>query len=219
MMKICFRLILLCISISSCKVTEKDIIGFYELNGFPKTTLTLHSDKSFEFSKNRRDPYLLPFDHEDEYFVDTKGSWRIVDKKFISLDSQSDTLAYPLVSFQTYPATYNDMSRFTFYDQYGDTVKINYVQYSDSTIYSIFHMSMAYYTEDLMKRDTLEFHFYGYRPYILISGQKVNKDFEFHLKPIFQPKYFLNKMFRIKRKKIIDMKRKYKFNQIKKRVS
>jgi hypothetical protein len=66
---------------SSCKVTEKDIIGFYTLDGFPKTTLKINSDKTFEFSKNNSNPYLHPFDHPDEYYSDTKGTWQTVDKK------------------------------------------------------------------------------------------------------------------------------------------
>src|SRR6266536_161769 len=113
---------LLLIFISSCKVTEKDIIGFYTLDRFPKTTLTINSDKTFKFSKNNRNPYLHPFDHPEEYYSDTKGTWLTVDKKTISLTSQSDTLVYPLVSLQTYPARDKKWSYFTFYDTYGDTI-------------------------------------------------------------------------------------------------
>src|SRR5688500_18177644 len=132
MTKTAFISTLIFILFSSCKVIEKDIIGLYKLDRFPKTTLKINSDKTFEFSKNNRNPYLHPFHHEDEYFADTKGTWQMADKKTILLNSQSDTLVYSLVSFQTSPATDKNWSNFTFYDSYGDTVKILYVQYIDS---------------------------------------------------------------------------------------
>lgn len=215
MTKTAFISTLFVLLISSCKVTKKDIVGFYQLNKFPKTTLKINSDKTFEFSKNNRNPYLHPFDHPDEYYANTKGKWQMVDKKTISLTSQSDTLIYPLVSLQTNPARNIDRSYFTFYDTYGDTVKILYVQYIDSSISAAMHRSMDYFTEDLTKRDTLEFHFYGYRPYVFIGGQKTNQDYRVTLKPSFQPNFFRGTEFRIKRKQLIDIKRKGKFRMTK----
>lgn len=215
MTKTAFILTLFILIVSSCKVTEKDIIGSYQLDKFPKTTLKINSDNTFEFSKNNRNPYLHPFDHPDEYYADTKGTWQTIDKKTISLTSQSDTLIYPLVSLQTNPAREVKWSNFTFYDRYGDTVKILYVQYTDSSISAAMHRSMDYFTEDLTKRDTLEFHFYGYRPYIFIAGQKTNQDYSITLKPSFQPNFFRGTEFRIKRKQLIDIKRKGKFKMTK----
>ncbi|MFT3705946.1 MAG: hypothetical protein QM802_26505 [Agriterribacter sp.] len=206
-------LILICVlvCIISCKVAEKDMAGLYRLDGFPKTILKINSDKTFEFSKNNRNPYLHPFDHPDEYYFDTKGSWRKIDKKTISLTSQTDTLVYPLVSIETFNPKNPSSSQFTFYDTYGDTVKVLYVQYSNNSITAALHRSMDYFAEDLTKRDTLEFHFYGYRPYTFISGQKTNKDYNIILKPGFQPNFFIETMFSVKRKKLIDIKRKGKF--------
>ena len=197
--------------LSSCIVTEKDIIGSYKLDRFPKTTLKINPDKTFEFSKNNRNPYLHPFDHADEYFFNTKGSWQKVAKKIISLTSQSDTIIYPLVSIQANPPRNNGHSYFAFYDTYGDTVKVLYVQYTVSSITAAMHRSMDYFTEDLTKRDTLEFHFYGYRPYTFISGQKINRDYRITLMPSFQPNFFLSTEFQIKRRQLADIKRKGKF--------
>lgn len=206
-----FILSLLFSLLSSCKVTEKDIIGMYQLHQFPKTTLKINADNTFEFSKNNPNPYLHPFDHPDEYYADTKGNWQTLNKKTIVLTSQSDTLVYPLVSIQANPARDKNWSHFTFFDTYGDTVKILYVQYIDSSISAQMHRSMDYFSEDLTKRDTLEFHFYGYRPYTLISGQKANQDYSIILKPGFQPNFFKGTEFRIKRKQLIDIKRKGRF--------
>lgn len=215
MTKTAFISTLFILLISSCKVTEKDIIGFYQLDRFPKTTLKINADKTFEFSKNNRNPYLHPFDHSDEYYADTKGKWQAADKKIISLTSQSDTLIYPLASLQTFPARDRKYLSFTFYDKYRDTVKILYVKYSDGSSVAVLHRSMEYFTEDMTKRDTLEFHFYGYRPYTFISGQKKNQDYSIILKPSFQPNFFHETEFRIKRKQLIDIKRKGKFKMTK----
>jgi hypothetical protein len=204
-------LMLFILFVSSCKVTEKDIVGFYQLDRFPKTTLKINADKTFEFSKSNRNPYLHPFDHSDEYYSDTKGTWQSIDKNTISLTSQSDTLIYPLASLQTFPARDKEYSNFTFYDKYRDTVKILYVQYSDGSSVAVLHHSMDYFTEDMAKRDTLEFHFYGYRPYTFISGQKKNQDYSITLIPSFQPNFFRGTEFKIKRHKLIDIKRKGKF--------
>jgi hypothetical protein len=199
--------------IISCKVAEKDIPGLYIYEGALKTKLKINSDRTFEFSRNNRNPYLHPFDHPDEYFYDTKGAWKVVDKKTISITSQSDTLVYPLASTQTYPPRDSKWSNFTFYDTYGDTVKILYVQYADSSISAALHRSMDYITEDLTKRDTFEFHFYGYRPYKLITGQKINQDYKITLKPSFQPNLFIETQFRIKSNRLIDIRRKAKFKR------
>ena len=214
MTKTAFILTLLLFLISSCKVTEKNITGLYRLDRFPKTTLKINSDKTFEFSKNNRNPYLLPFEHSDEYFFNTKGTWQRVDKKTISLASQSDSLVYPLFISRTNPAKNKDRSDFTFYDTFGDTVKIIYVKYSDSSISAAMHRSMDYFTEDLTETDTLKFYFYGYTPYTFISGQKINQDYSITLKPSFQPNFFLGTEFKIKHKKLIDIKRKGKFRLI-----
>lgn len=130
------------------------MIGLYQLDRFPKTTLKINSDRTFEFSKNNRNPYVHPFDHPDEYHWNTKGTWQLVDKRTISLTSQSDTLIYPLVTVEKLPARDDKWSYFTFYDTYGDTVKVLYVQYTDSSISAAMHRSMDYFTEDLTKRDT-----------------------------------------------------------------
>jgi len=58
-------------------------------------------------------------------------------------------------------------------------------------------------------------HFYGYRPYTFISGQKKNQDYSIILKPSFQPNFFHETEFRIKRKQLIDIKRKGKFKMTK----
>jgi hypothetical protein len=198
----------------SCKVTESDAIGTFRLDRFPKTTLKVNTDYTFEFVKNNPNPYLHPFDHPDQYYSITKGGWTTIGRKIISLTSQNDSLIYPLSVIKVEPPRDKDLSNFTFYDTDGDTVKILYVQYADKSIRAALHRSIDYFLEDLTKRDTLEFHFYGYRPYTLISNQRKNQDYSITLKPAFQPGFFTETEFRIRKRQLIDIKRKAKFIKI-----
>lgn len=199
--------------ISSCGVTEKSIVGIYKLRRFPKTTLQINPDSTFEFSQIMPNPYLHPFDHPNEYYAYTKGRWRLEGKRSVFLTSQSDTLIYPLTSLRIDTPKEKSSSNFRFYDSYGDEVKILYVQYSDNSIIAAFHSAMKDFDEDLTKRDTLEFHFYGYRPYTFISGKKINNDYSITLKPSFQPGYFVDRKFKVKRKRLILSKGKAKFEK------
>lgn len=209
------RLILvsLFLIIVSCKVQEQDIVGSYKLKHFPKTTLKINSDKTFEFSQNNPNPYLHPYDHEDEYYVDTKGVWQFDGNKTVSLVSQNDTLVYPLAALHVEKAKDNNLSDFKFYDKYNDLVKILYVQYADSSIVASFHKSMESFEEDLTKRDTLEFHFYGYRPYKFFRQEKENRDYNITLKPEFQPGFFKGTKYKWRNKKLIHLNKKVKFKK------
>ncbi|RYE58077.1 MAG: hypothetical protein EOP48_04370 [Sphingobacteriales bacterium] len=197
--------------ISSCKVTNKDLTGLYRLNRFPKTNLTINSDGTFDFSKINSNPYLHPFEHPEEYYADTKGTWRRVENRTISLTSQRDTLIYPLVAVEAQPSRDDNLSYFAFYDTYGDTVNVLYVEYVDGLIVSRLHGSMRYFVENLTKRDTFTFYFYGYPPFTFMSTQKLNQDYKIVLKPAFQPGYFQGDKFSIKRNKLIDIKRQARF--------
>jgi hypothetical protein len=199
----------------SCKVSEKDIYGTYELDKFPKTIIQINPDKTFEFIKINRNPYLHPFDHPDEYFFISKGTWTILQNREIEISSTKDSAIYPLLEIKRDVARNDKISHFTFYDMYGDSVKILYVLYSDGSTVLIPHGYMRSFSEDLTKRDTLEFHFYGYRPWIFINGQLLNADFSVTLKPYFRPNYFKNSGFGVKGNLLIDLARKGKFEKVK----
>jgi hypothetical protein len=198
---------------TSCKVTERNIIGTYSLKNYPKTILKLNNDKSFEFIKNISNPYLHPFEHTDEYFFKTSGTWIFSNNNKISITSISDSIKYDLVKISTQKPRQLDRSYFTFFDSYGDTIPILYAQYSDSTVTMKMHGSMSNYWEDLTKRDTLQFYFYGYRPYTIINNFNENRDFNIILIPEFRPSYFKNAEFALKFNKLIDSKYKVKFKK------
>lgn len=215
MTKTIYLLIFTLFALTSCRLAERDYIGTYSLDRFPKTRIKINQDKTFEFVKINRNPYLHPSAHPDEYFYITRGSWVKTGKRVLTLTSQQDTLVYPLVTVKSSPPRDKDWSYFSFFDTDGDTVRIVYVQHTDKSISFSLHNTMRYFMEDLTKKDTFEFIFYGYRPYIFISGQKVNQDFQITMRPEFQPKYFKEAEFRIKRRQLIDIKRNGKFRKLK----
>ncbi len=197
----------------SCKVSEKDIIGLYRLKNFPKTTFKLNADKTFEFKKINPNPYLHPFDHPDEYYFVSAGQWQHNKNRTIEVTSTKEALTDSVINFSVTAKAdvFSHLSEFNFVDTYGDPVKILYVQYLDSSIVAAFHHSMDNFSEDITKRDTFEFHFYGYKPFTFIADSKVNQDYKFTLKPSFHPEFFSKTTFKVSRRKLIEIDRRAKF--------
>ena|ERR1700722_12662801 len=192
--------------IASCKVADKDLMGTYQFEGARKTTIRINPDSSFYFVRMNRNPYMHPFDHPGENFLISRGRWARPAAKSLLLTSQRDTAIYALVKPKKLEDDDPDASHFTFYDSYGDTVYILYVQYPDHSITAALHHSMPGYSADLRKNDTLEFHFYGFRPWIFISGQKKNSNYAVILIPEFMPNFFQGREFTVKRNRLIDKK-------------
>ena len=93
-------LIFFLVYFTSCKVKEKDIVGQFKLKHFPKSTLTINSDATFEFIQNYINPYLLPFEHSDENYFRTIGRWNL-NGNILTLNSTKDSLIYPLYKIET----------------------------------------------------------------------------------------------------------------------
>lgn len=210
----------------SCRPT--DYVGHYELRHFPKTSIKLTNDGTFVFTKINPNPYLHPFDHpEDNYFV-TSGTWTVT-KNTLTLNSNKapTTTKDPEVieskvltkvdSFknghgQQHPSSY---TTFTFYDIFGDTVNILYAQFPDSSSIAQLHSSMKYLKlptadrerdYDFHMSDTIEFHFYGYKPYQFIRPDREGRAIKIQLYPEERSAVFENRHFIINRKRIKDHK-------------
>jgi hypothetical protein len=206
MTKTLVKFLVLIIIFASCKVTETNFVGSYSMDKVPKTTFTFNSDKTFSFTRINTNPYLHPFDHPDEYHFTTKGNWGFVDKNIVEIVSQVDTVIYPLVTIDKSNPQNDSTSKFNFIDVYGDKVKILYVQKTDSSIVAALHRSMDFFSCNLKKEDTLEFHFYGYLPYKFVGGQQENSDYLITLRPYFKPNFFFRRQFKVTKNKIRDIK-------------
>lgn len=195
--------IVVCIFCGSCKLTEKDAIGLYRWEKAQKTTFKLNSDKTFQFERNNPNPYLHPFDHPDENYFVTGGTWRMENDKVIFLSSK-DSLTYPLFKIKKTESSDSTYSHFVFVDSHLDPVKILYVMLSDSSMVSAMHRSMNDFKHDLRNSGKLEFHFYGFQPLEFMPDQMRNADYVITLSPEYKPGFFKGTEFILKRRKLID---------------
>lgn len=167
-------------------MTYQDILGTYEMKNFPKSTLEIRKDSTFILTQVYPNPYLHPFPHpEEEYFI-TTGKWDAVSG-IIRLIGTTDSMESREVKILNAKDSKDNKSNFRFVDEYGDTVPILFVQYSDSSTVSILHGTMKDFDVDLTKRDTLSFNFFGYEPWTFIQGARKNTNYEIEVYPSFRP--------------------------------
>jgi len=196
---------------TSCKVTETSIVGEYAMKHFPKATLTLKSDNTFEFISNYHNPYLLPFEHPDEKYFRTTGQWKLNDKTII-LNSIKDSLTYPLYNIETTDKSSSGNCNYVFYDTYNDTVPILFVRTNDGDV-ARFHSSMEDFSWKSSKKDTLQFFFFGYNPLTIINSQNGEKNYKINLQPEFRPNWFKEAEFKVAWNKVIQLKSKTYFKK------
>ena len=195
--------ILSIILIAACKVTEDDFVGMYHSKGFPKVTLAINPDNTFEKIIIYGNPFLYGNDSPEYYFYRTSGDWQLSDNRLI-LNSISDTLDSRPEVQKSINAGQPDVSQYVFFDVYGDTIPINQVKTPKGYLHSFAgRMSNCEYTAS--KNDSLDFEFFGSPHYISVSESDTGYIYTVKLKPHFLPEYFRNSEFKIKRKKIIDI--------------
>lgn len=222
-MKIILQTIILISGLASCKTT--DFIGRYELEHFPKTSIELKSDKTFEFTKINPNPYLHSLEHSEDYYFITTGTWTI-NKKRLTLNSSKDSLITKepeileskedLTRVDTTKNLFGEMwaprsySTFTFYDMFGDTVNVLNGKSPDNTEIFRLHGSMNSLYWSSIWSDTLEFHFYGYRPYQFVRTDKIRRIYKVKLYPDRLGSIFTDRVLVISRNRIKDGKIKLK---------
>jgi hypothetical protein len=140
----------------SCKPI--DFVGHYELRHFPKTLIELRNNGTFEFVKINPNPYLHPFDHPDDNYFITNGTWTVTKNRLtLTSGNEPTTIKDPEIIESTKILTRVDsakniygrlqplsFSTYTFYDIFGDTVNILYGQFPDSSGISLLHRSMRF---------------------------------------------------------------------------
>ncbi len=193
----------------SCRLSYQDICGTYELKNFPKSTLVINSDDTFVFTQNYLSPYQHPFPHHDEYYFRTMGNW-IAVPRLIKLTGTKDRIDYSNVNILSTEPSINEQSNFKFVDEYGDTVPILSVQYSDSTSVSVLHHTMDDFDEDLRKRDSLQFIFFGYQPWTFIHGEQKNNNYTIEILPAFRSNEIDSLYLKLRKNVIGSKKLKYR---------
>jgi hypothetical protein len=200
----------------SCRPT--DITGFYQLKKLPKTYIRLKSDSTFGFALIRPNPYLHPFDHpEQDYFV-TRGNWTLKNNTLImnSFAERDSVIAPTVISnirYDSIPGALrscrmppDSVSLFAFRDIYDDPVKILYGKFPDGTRQSMLHRSMEEFTWSPEQSDTVEFHFFGYKPYTFIRPDKEKRMVNIRLYPGIKGGVFKDQRFKLNKNVIRNKK-------------
>lgn len=158
-----FLAISILLALCSCKVTEKRIVGTYHLRSVAKTKLVLNPDKTFLFVKNLAEPGPVFFPDSTEMNFRTQGTWMFDGSHKLVLNSVDDHR--PEQSLQTDSVIHNtSITSLIFRDSYGDAVPIRFIKFLPDKIKFYRGNTISFFIEDFSKTDTMEFHFYGYRP-------------------------------------------------------
>jgi len=190
--------------LSSCKVTEVNLVGLYKMKNFPKSILIIKSDTTFEFIKNYPNPYLLPFEHPEENYFLTTGSWTLKNN-ILSLYSTADSLTYSLYDIESSDTSQSKFCSYVFYDIFNDTVPILFVRTSKGDISRI-HNTMKDFSYDKTKKDSLQFFFFGYRPLTIVNSQNGETNYKVFLQPEFRPNWFNDTKFKPTKNKLKHLK-------------
>jgi hypothetical protein len=207
----------LIIGLLSCRPTN--YVGHYELRHFPKSSIELKSDGTFEFTKINPNPYLHPFTHADENYFITSGQWGIKNNKLVlnsftdSIESRQPEIIENRVlddqRMDTTKTVFGETeilghSIVTFYDIFNDTVDVLRIQFPNGKGLSQLHGSMRNVDWFTQLSDTAEFLFYGYRPYTFIRDDKKRREMRVRLYPEYQNSIFTDRQFIINGKRIKD---------------
>ena len=181
--------------LTSCKVKESNLVGLYKMKHFPKSTLTIKSDTTFEFIQNYRNPYLHPFEHPADNYFRTTGHWTL-QNGILTLNSTKDSLTYKLYDIVASDTSESKYCSYVFYDIYHDTVPILFVRTKDKGDIMRMHGSMKGFTYDKTIHESLQFFFFGYRPLTIINSQYGETNYKVYLQPEFRPNWFIETKFK-----------------------
>jgi hypothetical protein len=167
-MKALISTILVLITLLSCHVTEKNIVGTYRLRGPSRTMLVVKDDRTFEFVKNFAEPGPVFFPDSTEMNYRTAGNWQLNNGQLILNSFPNGARIFTELASDSITRN-TDITSFSFWDQYGDPVPIRMIHFPANR--TKLHKSnvISFFAEDFISADTLEFHFYGYLPYRWIT--------------------------------------------------
>lgn len=201
----CISLLLsVLIATAGCKITEQKFIGTYKYEHQNKTQLVINTDHTFKFIKINRNPYLYDGDRPAERFYITEGNWKVSKKKLV-LTSFTDSVVYKTVDLKIEATDDSTISLFRFYDLYGDSIGTgSYVLSKMETVIAGGNRRIYNIEEDLRVYPNLKFNFYGYGPWEYAATDGLNHNFKVYFIPPFRPSFFVNSVFLLKGKKLVE---------------
>lgn len=162
-MKKYFILLLTAATLFSCKVSQRNIAGTYQLNSPSRTKLVLKEDKTFEFVKNFSEPGPIFFPDSTEFNYRTDGKWELGNNGSLILNSFPDQAGTGQPMTDSLTRT-DGITSFSFWNQYGDAVNIRFMKFPPDKVKLFKANIISFFAEDFNSNDSLEFHFYGYPP-------------------------------------------------------
>jgi hypothetical protein len=160
-MRIAFPLVALILF--GCKVSEKNLAGTYRLKGVSQTRLVLRDDKTFEFVKCFSAPGPVFFPDSTELNFNAKGNWHMNAGKLVLNSNGNETLVKPVPEKDSITPN-TTITSFSFWNEYGEAVPIRVMKFPQDKIKLYKANTISFFAGDFGRTDTLEFHFYGYRP-------------------------------------------------------
>jgi hypothetical protein len=158
-----FAVSLLVILLAGCRVSEQTIAGTYRLRVPSKTMLVLNKDKTFEFVKNFSEPGPLFFPDSTEMNFRTRGKWMLNEQGQLVLNSEGHG-KHGSILLKDSVVHNTSLTSLSFWDSYGDPITIRFIKFLPDKMKFYRGNTISFFKEDFAGKDTLEFHFYGYRP-------------------------------------------------------
>jgi len=194
---------------SSCKVAEKNVVGYYlQSDSAGQQRLQISNNHTFVYI-NYRSPgsFLL-----DSAMFETKGTWFLKKNKLVvnTFDkSYSDTNR---ISNIVKTKTNSKKSNLSFQDPFGNMIAFDRISdkiTDDDDIDVIFDAAYTDYDIDLAKHKTLFFYLtmYGetrYAPVEFLIKDTEPANYKITVEPYYRQGYFTNKVLLVRKKKLVD---------------
>jgi len=192
---------ILIIFFTSCKLTEKNIIGHFNLNNGTNTYFDFDTTRHFSFIQCN--PLKALLTNKSDFFM-TQGVWKFNDSGYITLNSLKETETYKKVKVNKIEKA--DKSSFTFYDMNGDTLPIVGATKNGQWFGSIsMHKLPKSFELTLSQGDTVTADLIGYDKFRFVYSDTSQSVYHVVLYPNYVVDYFKNKRLVLKRKRIIDL--------------
>ncbi len=204
-----FLFLFIAAAITSCHSSRNAVVGTYGLQTSPRTYLKLVDNGRFEFVKNLSEPGPAFFPDSLELNFKTSGTWQMEKGRKVVLNS--DISEKTPVGFSDAAATNPSLTSFSFYNEYGDPVAIRFMKFPPNKIKLYKGNSISFFAGDLTAADSLEFHFYGYRPVnwpaAFANNDTANHSHTITLYQDNRPGFFKDQVFYFRKNKIISRDR------------
>jgi len=161
MQKPLFFIALLCLIVSSCKVTADTVVGTYQQQEGTATRLVIKKDKTFEFIG----PVIITatgytYSPTDQNVL-AAGGWELNNKQLLLTSFINDSVEYESSTTDSI-ARFTSVTSFNFWNRYGDPVPIRSIRLPGSKSKPHFGNGLYLFAQDFKATDTVKFCFEGY---------------------------------------------------------